>query len=105
MAAAGTAGYADDLFRAIKFLKRNLGDHLVYGSLPNFMMNGSEDPITIRTCWEFAAWAKFAFRDEASLLSNSFEFIEKQLAKRGVGGCKTLNVALCACPPLTATTC
>jgi hypothetical protein len=29
IAGAGTAGYTDDLFRAIKYLKRNLGDHLV----------------------------------------------------------------------------
>jgi hypothetical protein len=93
MAAAGTAGYADDLFRAIKFLKRNLGDHLVYGPLPNFLMNGSEDPITIRTCWEFAAWAKFTFKEEASLLSSSFDVVEKQLAKRGVGGVQ--NVERC----------
>jgi hypothetical protein len=86
MAAAGAAGYADDLFRAIKYLRRSLGDHLVYGALPNIFLNGSEDPVTIRTCWEFAAWAKFTFREEASLLYNSFNFVENQLIKRGAGG-------------------
>jgi hypothetical protein len=86
MAAAGAAGYADDLFRAIKFLRRSLGDHLVFGAIPNLFLNGSEDPITIRTCWEFVAWAKFTFREEASLLYNSFNFIKKQLIKRGAGG-------------------
>jgi hypothetical protein len=59
--------------------------------LPNFFLNRREDPITIPTCWEFAAWAKFTFKDEASLLCNSFNVIEKQLAKRGAGEVQTVE--------------
>jgi hypothetical protein len=100
MVAAGTAGYTDDLFRAIKYLKRNLGDHLVYGPLPNFFLNRSEDPITIHTCWEFADWAKFTFKYATASTSS-----KNSSQSGGRAGCKPLNGALCGCPPLTATTC
>jgi hypothetical protein len=45
MTAVGTAAYAEDLVEAIKFLRSNLGDHLLYGPLPNLLLNGCDDPI------------------------------------------------------------
>jgi hypothetical protein len=44
MAAAGTAVYISDLLSAIKLLRSNVGDHLVFGMLPNLMINGCTDP-------------------------------------------------------------
>jgi hypothetical protein len=81
MLAAGTAGYADDLFRAIRFLRRSLGDHLVYGPLPNIFINGCDDSITIRTAFEFTRWARMTLQ-ENTLLSASFEKVENMLTER-----------------------
>jgi hypothetical protein len=58
MAAAGTAGYLNDLAEAIRFLRKELGDHVLYGPLPNIMLNGTEDEATLRTNLEVGAWAK-----------------------------------------------
>jgi hypothetical protein len=81
MTAAGPSGYADDLLRAIRFLRRSMGDHLVYGPLPNLFMGGCNDPITIRTAYEVTMWAKSTLNDNC-MLTNSFQKVEKLLIKR-----------------------
>jgi hypothetical protein len=85
MAAAGTVGYAADLVAAIKYLKSNLGDHLVYGPLPNLLINGCGDWSIIRTSLEVAGWAMQAFQDSLALLQNSYRLLEKMLGDRMMG--------------------
>jgi hypothetical protein len=85
MAAAGTAGYPEDLMRAIRYLKRSLGDHLQYGPLPNLLLNGCSDATVLRTCVEVAHWATAVFKDSSVLLSNSFRLVEQHLADRASG--------------------
>jgi hypothetical protein len=91
MTAVGTAGYTEDLVEAIKFLRSNLGDHLLYGPLPNLLLNGCEDPITIRSCIEVGRWAAIAFRDNSVLLGRSFALAERQLRARGTGELSTAH--------------
>jgi hypothetical protein len=40
MAHTGTTGYTEDLVNAIRYLKRQLGDHVIYSPLPNMLLNG-----------------------------------------------------------------
>jgi hypothetical protein len=44
-------------------------------------LNGCEDSVTIRTCFEFARWAKLTLQDSC-FLSASFEKVEDMLVKR-----------------------
>jgi hypothetical protein len=81
MTAAGPAGYAEDLLRAIRYLRRSMGDHLVYGPLPNMFLCGCNDPVTIRTAFEVTKWAKLTLSDSC-MLTNSFEKVEELLTKR-----------------------
>jgi hypothetical protein len=85
MAAAGTNGYAEDLVAAIKYLKSHLGDHIIYGPLPNIMLNGCSNGSIIRTTLEVAYWSMHVFKDSPALLQNSFRLLEKMLADRTVG--------------------
>jgi hypothetical protein len=86
MAAAGTAGYTQDLVAAIHHLRRNLGDHISYGPLPNILFNGSDDENLVRTNLEVGAWAAEAFKDCDALLSSSFKQLEMMMVGRGRGG-------------------
>jgi hypothetical protein len=81
MTAAGLSGYADDLLRAIRYLRRSMGDHLVYGPLPNLFLCGCNDPVTIRTAFEVSRWAKLTLGDN-TLLTNSFGKVEELLISR-----------------------
>jgi hypothetical protein len=92
MAAAGTAGYAQDLILAIQHLRRTLGDHLLYGPLPNIMFNGTDDEELIRTNLEVGAWVTIAFAHSDALLANSFQSLESSMLGRGRGGgvCKPI---------------
>jgi hypothetical protein len=85
MAAAGPAGYAEDLMRAIHYLKRSMGDHVLYGPLPNLFMNGCGDATVIRTSVEVAHWARAVFKDSPAMLSNSYKLVEKHLVDRASG--------------------
>jgi hypothetical protein len=89
MAAAGTAGYAQDLVTAIKILNRGIGDHVAYGPLPNILLNGCTDEATVRTALEIGCWATHAFRGSDVLLHNSFRLVEEQFMVRGEGGLQT----------------
>jgi hypothetical protein len=86
MVAAGTAGYAQDLILAIQYLRRTLGDHLLYGPLPNILFNGATDEELIRTNLEVGAWAKYAFIHSDALCADSFKILEKSMLGRGRGG-------------------
>jgi hypothetical protein len=86
MLAAGTAGYTQDLINAIHYLRRALGDHLLYGPLPNILFNGTVDEELVRINLEVGAWAKIAFAHNDALLSNSFELLENSMLGRGRGG-------------------
>jgi uncharacterized membrane protein YgcG len=86
MAAAGTAGYINDLLAAIKILRSNVGDHLVFGVLPNIMLDGCSDPATVCTAIEVGRWAQVYFKNCDSLLSNSLELAEREIKGRGEGG-------------------
>jgi hypothetical protein len=83
MAVAGTAGYAEDLLATIKYLRSNLGDHILYGPLPNILINGCSNEEAIRTCYDICKWALLHFKNSDTLLSNSFQLVEKQLTERG----------------------
>jgi hypothetical protein len=85
MAAAGPSGYAEDLMRAIHYLKKSMGDHVLYGPLPNIFMNGCGDATVIRTSVEVAHWARAVFKESPAMLSNSFKVVEKQLVERARG--------------------
>jgi hypothetical protein len=89
MAMAGTAGYVADILGAIKYLRRYLGDHIIYGILPNVMSNGCGDEAVIRTCVEINSWAAVYFRNTDSLLCNSLQLAEKQMWERGGGRTQT----------------
>jgi hypothetical protein len=86
MAATGTAGYISDLLAAIKFLRSNVGDHLVFGVLPNIMLDGCSDPATVCTVIEVGRWAQVYFKNCDSLLSNSLDLAEREIKGRGEGG-------------------
>jgi hypothetical protein len=86
MRATGTAAYAEDLLDAIKFLRRSLGDHLVYGPLPNMLLDGCDDQPTIRSVFEISRWAELAFGNLSAHLHNSFGLVERQLRARGEDG-------------------
>jgi hypothetical protein len=98
MAAAGTAGYAEDLLAAIKFLRRSIGDHLIYGPLPNILLNGCGDWSTIRTSVEVAMWAMLAFKDSPALLQNSYRLLEKMLGDRSIGEAITAQTCVLRLP-------
>jgi hypothetical protein len=85
MTVAGMAGCAQDLVATIKFLRSHLGDHLLYGVLPNIFVNRCADPLTIRVNAEVNAWAKNYFGACDTLLSNSISLAEKQVKERGEG--------------------
>jgi hypothetical protein len=85
MAIAGTVGYANDLMAAIKFLRVNLGDHVLYGPLPCLMMNGCGDEATIRTAFEISRWATTAFGRSYGLVHNSFKLVDQMAMERGEG--------------------
>jgi hypothetical protein len=85
MAAAGPSGYAEDLMRAIHYLKRSMGDHVLYAPLLNLFMNGCGDATVIRTSVEMAHWARAVFKDSPAMLSNSFKLVEKHLKDRASG--------------------
>jgi hypothetical protein len=89
MSLAGTAGYAEDLVATIKYLRSHLGDHLLYGVLPNMFVNGCMDPLTIRVNAEINTWAKSYFGACDTLLSNSISLAEKQIKERGGGSTQT----------------
>jgi hypothetical protein len=55
------------------------------------MLNGCEDPITIRSCIEVGRWAAIAFRDNSVLLDRSFALAERQLRARGTTGLSTAH--------------
>jgi hypothetical protein len=88
MAAAGTAGYTEDLMAAIRLLRRDLGDHINYGPLPNILFNGASEEL-IRTNLEVGAWAQVAFRGCDALLKESFVLLEEAMRVRGEGGLQT----------------
>jgi hypothetical protein len=73
--------------RAIRYLKRSLVDHLLYGPLPvpNLLLNGCSDAVVLRTCVEVAHWAAAVFKDSPVLVSNSFRLVEQHLADRASG--------------------
>jgi hypothetical protein len=85
MAAAGTAGYSEDLIAAIQLLRRSLGDHINYGPLPNILFNGATEEL-IRTNLEVGVWAQESFKGNDALLLESFAVLESSMADRGVGG-------------------
>jgi hypothetical protein len=85
MAAAGTAGYAEDMVAAIKLLRRSLGDHIIYGPLPNLLINGCGDWSVIKTSLEIGWWAMMAFKNSPALLQNSYRLLEKMLGDRILG--------------------
>jgi hypothetical protein len=89
MSLAGTAGYTEDLVATIKYLRSHLGDHLLYGVLPNMFVNGCADPLTIRVNAEINTWAKSYFGACDTLLSNSISLAEKQIKERGGGSTQT----------------
>jgi hypothetical protein len=66
--------------RAIHYLKRSMGDHVLYSPLPNIFMNGCGDATVIRT--SVAHWARAVFKDSPAMLSNRFNLVERQLAER-----------------------
>jgi hypothetical protein len=85
MATAGFIGYTEDLLAAIKFLRRSLGDHILYGPLPNMLMTSCGDEGVIRVCIEVSRWAMVAFKDDRVLLHNSFHKVEEQFKERNLG--------------------
>jgi hypothetical protein len=85
MATAGTVGYANDLMAAIKFLRDNLGDHVLYGQLPCLMMNVCNNEATIRTAFEISHWATTAFGGSYGLVRNSFKLVDQMAMERGEG--------------------
>jgi hypothetical protein len=56
MAAAGTAGYIQDLMASMVSLKRRVGEHLMVGPLLHMFVAGCNDAPTIRTAVEVAEW-------------------------------------------------
>jgi hypothetical protein len=86
MATASTEGYAADLMAAVKYLRVNLGDHLIYGPLPCMMLNGCTDSSVIRTCFEVSSWAVEAFKKSYAMLRRGFRLTDQQLRDRGEGG-------------------
>jgi hypothetical protein len=104
MAAAGTVGYAADMVAAIKFLKSNLGDHLIYGPLPNLLINRCGDWSTIRTSLEVAGWAMQAFKDSPALLQNSYRLLEKMLGDRMMGDSQPARRTVLRLPRLDGST-
>jgi hypothetical protein len=60
-----------------------LGDHILYGPLPNILINGCSNEEAIRTCYDICKWALLHFKNSDTLLSNSFQLVEKQLTERG----------------------
>jgi hypothetical protein len=87
MATAGTEGYAADLMAAIKHLRVNLGDHIIYGPLPCMMLNDCTDSMVIRTCFEISSWAMEVFKKLYVLIRSSFRLLaDQQLKDRGEGG-------------------
>jgi hypothetical protein len=71
--------------RAIRYLRRSLGDHVQYGPLPNLFLNGCSDATVIRTSAEVAHWASNVFKDSPVLLNNSFRLVEQHLVDRASG--------------------
>jgi hypothetical protein len=100
MAAAGMAGYISDLLSAIKLLRSNVGDHLVFGVLPNLMLNGCTDPATASTAIEVGRWAQVYFKNCDSLLSNSLELTEREILGRGEGAWPANRLAVQAASAL-----
>jgi hypothetical protein len=67
----------------------NLGDHLLYGMLPNMFVNRCTDPHIIRVNAEINAWARNYFAASDTLLSNSISLAEKHIKERGGGSTQT----------------
>jgi hypothetical protein len=77
------------LMAAIKHLRVNLGDHLLYGPLPCLIINGCNNFATIRTAFNVSNWATMAFGHSYSLVRNSFRLVDQMLIDRGEGGLQT----------------
>jgi hypothetical protein len=91
MAAAGTVGYVTDFLAAAKYLRSNMGDHLEFGMLPPFLLNGCNDEAAIRTCLEVSKWANMFFKGSDVLLSDSMSLAEKLISDRGDSDRQTVN--------------
>jgi hypothetical protein len=91
MAAAGTVGYVMDFLAAVKYLRSNMGDHLEFGMLPPFLLNGCNDEATIRTCLEVSKWANMFLKGSDVLLSDSMSLAEKLISDRGDSDRQTVN--------------
>jgi hypothetical protein len=68
-----------------------MGDHLEFGVLPAFLLNGCKDAATIRTSLEVGMWANSYFKDSGVLLSNSNSLAEKLIIGKGDSDRQTVN--------------
>jgi hypothetical protein len=86
LAMAGTAAYCEDMMAAIRILKRNLGEHVIYTPLPVYFGNGCSDGLSIRAAVEVAAWATHVFGRERVFLKRTFEASHVIIQETGEGG-------------------
>jgi hypothetical protein len=86
LAMAGTAAYCEDVMAAIRILKRNLGEHIIYTPLPVYFGNGCSDGLAIRVAVEVAAWATHVFGRERVFLKRTFEASHIISQETGEGG-------------------
>jgi hypothetical protein len=61
---AGVAGYTADLMHSIAYLKKEVGEHLVYTPLPHYFGAGCKDEQMVRAAVELSAWAADVFGKE-----------------------------------------
>jgi hypothetical protein len=86
LAAAGTAAYCEDLVNAIRMLKRNIGEHVLFTPLPPFFLAGCGDEATVRAAVEVGVWAPHYFSGERVFLKKSFVKGTEIMLDAGTGG-------------------
>jgi hypothetical protein len=83
---AGVAGYTADLMHSIAYLKKEVGEHLVYAPLPHYFGAGCKDEQTVRAVVELSAWAADVFGLERCYLKHMFELATDILVSAGIDG-------------------
>jgi hypothetical protein len=93
LAMAGLPGYTADLMHAIEYLKKEIGEHMIYAPLPHYFGAGCQDDHTVRAAAELSAWAADVFGGERCYLKHTFELATNIMVGAGTGGA----AACCAC--------
>jgi uncharacterized membrane protein YgcG len=83
---AGLAGYTADLMNSINFLKKEVGEHIVYAPMPHYFGAGCKDEQTVRAAVELSAWAADVFGQERSYLKHTFELATDLVVAAGIDG-------------------